>query len=113
MPADSRPGDSVKPSGRRSGETAGPVKKMSPEAPALDPRDPGRALPAGVRAAAARAGRRRRPLDPRVLERVRTALLRLPDTARTRHYYEIPGDTLASPTHSPALPSSPARRSAP
>jgi hypothetical protein len=39
------------------------------------------------------------PLDPRVLERVRNALIRLPDSARNRHYYEIPGDRLATPRH--------------
>jgi hypothetical protein len=50
-----------------------------------------------VRDAAARAGRRRRPVNPLLLARVRDALLRLPDSALNKHYIEIPGDPLAFP----------------
>jgi hypothetical protein len=45
----------------------------------LQARQPGRSLPAAVRDAAARAGRRRKPIDPLVLARARDALARLPD----------------------------------
>ncbi|HEX4829516.1 MAG TPA: hypothetical protein VH478_00295 [Trebonia sp.] len=49
--------------------------------PELPPRRPSASLPGPVREAAARAGRRRR-IDPRVLQRVRDALLRLPARER-------------------------------
>jgi hypothetical protein len=50
-------------------------------APDLQPRQPGGALPQLVRDAAVQAGRRRRPVDPLLLRRVRDALVRLPDNA--------------------------------
>jgi hypothetical protein len=53
-------------------------------------------VPETVRDAAARAGRRNRP-DILLLRRVRDALARLPDSALHRGYFEIPGDSLASP----------------
>ena len=67
--------------------------------PDLQARRPGGELPEAVRAAAERARRRRGRgrVDPLVLARVRDALLRLPDSALGRHYFEIPGDCLASP----------------
>jgi hypothetical protein len=67
---------------------------MTPDLPA---RRPCGELPEAVRAAAERARRRRGRVDPLVLARVRDALLRLPDSALGRHYFEIPGDCLASP----------------
>jgi hypothetical protein len=63
----------------------------------LQMRRPGNGLPEAVRDAATRAGRRRRPVDPMLLERVREALARLPDQALNRHYFQVPGDCLASP----------------
>jgi hypothetical protein len=57
----------------------------------------GRGITGVIGNAASRAGRRSRPLDPEVLERVRDALLRLPDDARGPHYYAIPGERLAQP----------------
>jgi hypothetical protein len=60
-------------------------------------RRPGASVPEPVRDAAIRAGRRSRPADPLLLERVRDALARLPDSARGPYYFEIPGDCLASP----------------
>jgi hypothetical protein len=63
----------------------------------LQARRPGVNAPEMVRAAAARAGRRNRPVDLALLRRVRDALARLPDSALSRHYFEIPGDCLASP----------------
>ena len=65
--------------------------------PDLQARRPGSSLPETVRDAAARASRRRQSADPLVLARVRDALLALPDSARSKHYFEIPGDCLASP----------------
>ncbi len=51
-----------------------------------------------VLAAAVQVGRRgRRPADLALLQRVRDALVRLPDSAVTRHYIKVPGDCLASP----------------
>jgi hypothetical protein len=67
---------------------------MTPDLPA---RRPGTQTPAPVRDSAARAGDRRKPPDMRMLKRVRDALARLPDTALSRSYFEIPGDCLASP----------------
>jgi hypothetical protein len=46
----------------------------------LPARDPGLALPVTVRASAVRAARKRKPVDPRILKRVRDALARLPDS---------------------------------
>jgi hypothetical protein len=66
-------------------------------APELQARRPGVNAPEMVRAAASRAGRRNRPPDLVLLRRVRDALARLPDSALNRHYFEIPGDCLASP----------------
>ena len=63
----------------------------------LQARRPGANAPEVVRAAAATAGRRNRPVDLVLLRRVRDALARLPDSALNRHYYEIPGESLASP----------------
>jgi hypothetical protein len=63
----------------------------------LQARQPGSGLPAAVRDAAVRAGRRSRPLDPLLLQRVRDALARLPDSAVGRHYIAVPGDCLAFP----------------
>jgi len=65
-------------------------------APDFQVRRPGASVPGAVRDAAARAGRKNRP-DPLLLRRVRDALVRLPDSALNRHYFEIPGDCLASP----------------
>jgi hypothetical protein len=79
-------------------------------APDLSPRCPGAAMPEEVRDAAVRAGRRRRPLDPRVLQRVRDALVRLPDSALSRHYFEVPGDTLGSPARPSFTPVQDCRR---
>jgi hypothetical protein len=70
----------------------------------LGVRQPGDGLPRAVRDAAVRAGRRRGPLDPELLARVRDALSRLPDSARGQHYYKIPGDCLASPHPSRETP---------
>jgi hypothetical protein len=64
--------------------------------PDLPVRLAGTSMPGVVRDAAARAGRRRRP-DPLLLERVRDALARLPDSALGRHYFAIPGDRLSCP----------------
>ena len=61
-------------------------------APGLHLRQPGGSLPEPVRDAAVRAGRRRRPVDPLVLQRIRDALARLPDNAMSRHDFEVPGD---------------------
>ena len=66
-------------------------------APDLHARRPDTNAPQAVRAAAARAGRRNRPVDLLLLRRVRDALARLPDSALNRRYLEIPGDSLASP----------------
>jgi hypothetical protein len=63
----------------------------------LQARHPGVGVPEAVRDAAVRAGRHRRSVDPQLLRRVRDALVRLPDSALGRHYFEIPGDCLASP----------------
>jgi hypothetical protein len=63
----------------------------------LQARLPGAGLPEAVRKAAMRAGRRHRLADPVLLTRVRDALVRLPDSALHRGYFEIPGDSLASP----------------
>ena len=65
--------------------------------PDFQRRSPGASVPEEVRDAAARAGRRNRPVDPLLLQRVRDALARLPDSALSRHYFAIPGDCLASP----------------
>ena len=65
--------------------------------PELQLRQPGSSLPGAVRDAAMRAGRRRSPVDPRLLEQVRNALARLPDRGKNHPYVEIPGDCLASP----------------
>ena len=76
--------------------STGPV--MPPEPPRLPPRQPGPGVPGAVLAAATRAGRRgRRPVDLALLARVRDALMRLPDSAITRHYLKVPGDCLAFP----------------
>lgn len=56
-------------------------------APDLQPRQPGGTLPEPVRDAAVRVGRRRRPVDPLVLRRVRDALARLPENVMTRHNF--------------------------
>ncbi len=64
--------------------------------PDFQVRFPGANVPEAVRDAAASAGRGRR-VDPLLLRRVRDALARLPDSALNRHYFEIPGDCLASP----------------
>jgi anti-sigma regulatory factor (Ser/Thr protein kinase) len=55
------------------------------------PRSPGAALPERVRAAAIRVGRRHRPPELHLLEQVRDALVRLPDTpvAPTRLFRNI------------------------
>jgi hypothetical protein len=66
-------------------------------APDFQVRRPGANAPEVVRDAATRAGRRNRPIDPLLLQRVRDALARLPDSARGPYYFEIPGDCLASP----------------
>lgn len=66
-------------------------------APDLQVRHPGASVPQAVRDAAARAGRRHGPVDLLLLWRVRDALARLPDGALNRHYFEFPGDCLASP----------------
>jgi hypothetical protein len=66
---------------------------MTPDLPA---RRQGSGLPEMVRDAAERARRRLGRVDPLVLA-IRDALLRLPDSALGRHYFEIPGDCLASP----------------
>jgi hypothetical protein len=66
-------------------------------APDLQARHPGGIVPDAVRDAATRAGRCRKPVDPPLLRRVRDALVRLPDSALSRHYFAIPGDCLASP----------------
>ncbi len=66
-------------------------------APDLHQRRPGLSVPDAVRQAAARAGRSRALPDPALLRRVRDALARLPDSALHPHYFEIPGDCLASP----------------
>jgi hypothetical protein len=64
----------------------------------LPAREPGASAPGPVRDAAARAGRRAgRRLDPALLRRVRDALVRLPDSAVSRHYLAVPGECLASP----------------
>jgi hypothetical protein len=64
----------------------------------LPVRQPGSGLPTAVRDAAARAGRRRRPpVDPLALQRVRDALARLPDSAAGRRYIAAAGDCLAVP----------------
>jgi hypothetical protein len=68
--------------------------------PNLQARQPGVNAPEAVRAAATRAGRRNRRVDLLLLRRVRDALARLPDSALNRHYFAIPGDSLASP-HGP------------
>ena len=65
-------------------------------APDFQMRQPGANLPEAMQDAAARAGRKTRP-DPLLLQRVRDALVRLPDSARGPYYFEIPGDCLASP----------------
>lgn len=65
--------------------------------PDLQARQPKSNLPEAVRDAAVRAGRRRRPVSPLLLARVRDALLRLPDSALNRYYFEIPGESLGSP----------------
>jgi hypothetical protein len=65
--------------------------------PDLQLRQPGSGLPEAVRDGAVRAGRRGRPIDLVLIQRVRDALVRLPDHALTQHYSEIPGDCLASP----------------
>ena len=70
----------------------------------LPARRPGVSVPGAVRDAAARAGRRRRPVDPAVLKRVRDALARLPDSALGPYYFQIPGDSLASPSVSQDKP---------
>jgi hypothetical protein len=69
----------------------------SPVGPDRQARQPGSGLPAAVRDAAVRAGRRRREADLLVLQRVRDALARLPDSAVGRHYTAVPGDCLAVP----------------
>jgi hypothetical protein len=69
--------------------------------PDFQARQPGANMPEAVRDAAARAGRRHRPVGALLLRRVRDALARLPDSALNRHYYEIPGDCLASPRGRP------------
>jgi hypothetical protein len=63
----------------------------------LQARLPGASAPRAVREGAARAARRHKPADPQLLARVRDALVRLPDSALHRGYFEIPGDCLASP----------------
>lgn len=63
----------------------------------LQARPPGASVPEAMREAAARAGSRHRLADPVLLARVRDALVRLPDSALHRGYFEIPGDCLASP----------------
>jgi hypothetical protein len=65
--------------------------------PDLSIRQPGNGLPAGVRRSAVLAGRRSTRIDPALLARVHDALLRLPDSALSKHYYEIPGECLALP----------------
>lgn len=55
--------------------------------PGLQARQPGGSLPEPVREAAVRAGRRRRPVDPLLLQRVQAALARLPENAMTGHYF--------------------------
>jgi serine/threonine-protein kinase RsbW len=55
--------------------------------PDLQTRQPGGSLPEPVREAAVRAGRRRRPVDPLLLQRVQDALARLPENATTRHHF--------------------------
>jgi hypothetical protein len=66
---------------------------MVPDLPA---RQPPAAVPGTVREAAARAGRKS-TADPLLLQRVRDALARLPDSALGRHYFAIPGDCLSCP----------------
>jgi len=68
--------------------------------PDLYVRQPGRGLPAEVREAAVRAGRRSPKADLALLARVHDALLRLPDSALGQHYYQVPGDCLAFPSGS-------------
>jgi hypothetical protein len=58
--------------------------------PDLGVRQPGDSLPTAVQAAAVRAGKKRRPPDPHLLDRVRDALARLPDEAQHPHYFEVP-----------------------
>jgi hypothetical protein len=78
------------------GAGTGPL--MSAEPPRLPSRQPGLGVPGGVLAAATRAGRRGgRSADLALLRRVRDALVRLPDSAITRHYIRVPGECLASP----------------
>ncbi len=68
-----------------------------PASARLPPREPGLGAPGAVLAAARAARRGRRQADPDMLRRVRDALVRLPDRALTPHYFEIPGECLASP----------------
>jgi hypothetical protein len=63
----------------------------------LPARDPGTQIPGPARDSATRAGQRSTSPDLRVLERVRDALARLPDSALHRSYFEVPGHSLASP----------------
>lgn len=66
-------------------------------APDLQVRRPGENMLETARDAAAGVGRRNRAIDLPLLRRIRDALARLPDSALNRHYFEIPGDFLASP----------------
>jgi serine/threonine-protein kinase RsbW len=74
--ADAYPGLQHAAAGRRPSPT-----------PRLQARQPGGSLPEPVREAAVRAGRRRRPVDPLLLQRVQAALARLPENAMNRHYF--------------------------
>jgi hypothetical protein len=67
---------------------------MTPDLPA---RCPGTQIPGPTRDSAIHARQQREPPDMRVLERVRDALARLPDSALHSFYFEVPGDCLASP----------------
>lgn len=72
--------------------------------PDLSARRPGASMPEAVRDAATRAGRRHQAPDMRLLERVRDALARLPDSSFGPYYYQVPGDCLASPSSRPVAP---------
>jgi hypothetical protein len=75
---------------------SGTGSAMPAEVPLV--REPGASLPAVAREAAVRAGRRSgRRVDPVLLRRVRDALVALPDSALSRHYLAIPGESLAAP----------------
>jgi serine/threonine-protein kinase RsbW len=63
------------------------VGRRSSPPPDLQTRQPGGSLPEPVREAAVQAGRRRRPIDPLLLQRVQDALARLPEHVTTRHYF--------------------------